>query len=84
MMGTKRGKGGGSKTERPKRWDLSSRVPAGAESQLERSTSKFERSIFTMSYDDVTDADRIQIANSFLLAAPPGEFMEVVTGTLLC
>eukprot|EP00168_Porphyra_purpurea_P019089 TRINITY_DN7451_c0_g1_i1.p1 TRINITY_DN7451_c0_g1~~TRINITY_DN7451_c0_g1_i1.p1 ORF type:complete len:310 (-),score=65.07 TRINITY_DN7451_c0_g1_i1:125-994(-) len=32
-----------------------------------------------MSYDDVTDADRIQIANSFLLAAPPGEFMEVVT-----
>lgn len=32
-----------------------------------------------MSYDDITDADRIQIANSFLLAAPPGEFMEVVT-----
>ena len=83
MMGTKKRGKGGSKTEASHRWDLSSRVPAGAESQLERSASKFERSIFAMSYDDVTDADRIQIANSFLLAAPPGEFMEVVTGAAL-
>ena len=30
----------------------------------------------------VSDAEIIQIANSFLLASPPGEFMEVVTGTL--
>jgi capping protein alpha len=28
---------------------------------------------------EVTDAEIIQIANSFLLASPPGEFMEVVT-----
>merc|ERR1719238_2240280 len=28
---------------------------------------------------EVSDAEIIQIANSFLLASPPGEFMEVVT-----
>ena len=32
---------------------------------------------------EVTDAEIIQIANSFLLASPPGEFMEVVTGTCI-
>ncbi len=33
---------------------------------------------------EVTDDEIIEIANNFLLNSPPGEFMEVVTGTLLC
>lgn len=29
---------------------------------------------------DVTDEELVQIATNFLLASPPGEFMDVVTG----
>ena len=32
---------------------------------------------------EVTEEEIIDIANNFLLASPPGEFMEVVTGLLL-
>ena len=36
--------------------------------------------VFVAEMAEVTTEEIIQIANSFLLAAPPGEFMEVVTG----
>jgi hypothetical protein len=29
---------------------------------------------------DVTEEELVQIATNFLLSAPPGEFMDVVTG----